>query len=299
MIKRIIMNSLLFFSLVASLMGCIGLIKHNNELNEFIKQENYKGLEKTVKPLLTETEVYILGTIHMETDNINRNDLYQLLDSISPSVILFESDEKTLKRILKKRDYFFQLRDFLKNQTEIEKSVTLRYLENNPECLVLPYEWEAMIKYYRKYKILKKPKKMLNSIVELHKKNQLTRDQSKVLIEFSDLNIGLRIGQEGTLSDINNAITDSLVSQRQYYLFSKIPEIVIDRSELSSYIDFIPVFRTYWDKRNKAMAENILKQIQHHPNQVIVVLNGFYHRYYLIDELKKYETDYKFTIKDI
>ena len=45
------------------------------------------------------------------------------------------------------------------------------------------------------------------------------------------------------------------------------------------------------------MAQNILKQIKLNPNKKIVVLNGFYHRYYLIDELKKYEADYGFTLK--
>lgn len=45
------------------------------------------------------------------------------------------------------------------------------------------------------------------------------------------------------------------------------------------------------------MAQNILKQIKLHPNKRIVVLNGFYHRYYLIDELKKYQTEYNFLVK--
>ena len=30
-----------------------------------------------------------------------------------------------------------------------------------------------------------------------------------------------------------------------------------------------------------------------------VILNGFYHRYYLINELKKYEEEFEFSIKEI
>ena len=45
------------------------------------------------------------------------------------------------------------------------------------------------------------------------------------------------------------------------------------------------------------MTQNILEQIKLNPHKKIVVLNGFYHRYYLIDELRKYETDYDFMLK--
>ena len=53
----------------------------------------------------------------------------------------------------------------------------------------------------------------------------------------------------------------------------------------------------YWDIRNKAMTANILKQIKRHPNKRIVVLTGNTHRYYLIDELKKYEKEFNFSVK--
>ena len=107
-----------------------------------------------------------------------------------------------------------------------------------------------------------------------------------------------KIDKYGTVKSINSITTDSILKYRQsYYMYKKIPEIARVRKELSEYSDFVKIHMDYWHTRNKAMAQNILKQIKDNPNSIIVVLNGFYHRYYLIDELRKYETDYDFMLK--
>jgi uncharacterized iron-regulated protein len=90
---------------------------------------------------------------------------------------------------------------------------------------------------------------------------------------------------------------DSLVAVRQYYQYTKLQEIVNERKELTEYVEFAQINKDYWDTRNKAMAQNILRQVRLNPNKKIVVLNGFYHRYFLIDELKKYEQKHEFSIK--
>jgi hypothetical protein len=48
-----------------------------------------------------------------------------------------------------------------------------------------------------------------------------------------------------------------------------------------------------------AMVNNIVNQIKNNPNKRIVVLTGYTHRYYLIDELKKLEEEYDFSVKPI
>ena len=45
------------------------------------------------------------------------------------------------------------------------------------------------------------------------------------------------------------------------------------------------------------MTANILNEIKLNPNKRIVVLTGYSHRYYLIDELKKYEEELDFSVK--
>ena len=141
---------------------------------------------------------------------------------------------------------------------------------------------------------------MINSVIDLYRDGLLTADQTAIIDEFLKLNkIAIEI-DNGTISDINNSLTDNIIKQRQQnYIYKKIPEIAKDRKELAEHLDFIPVHMSYWDTRNKAMAQNILKQIENHPNKVIVVLTGYYHRYYLIEELESYQIKYGFTLNPL
>jgi len=273
-----------------------GLTIYNIQLDNFVKQESNNHLEKNSNSDIHQTEVHIIGTVHFETDAIKRHHVYNYLDSISPSVILYEGDSSTVRRIAKKTDYFAQFIDAFKRRDRVEKSVVLKYLEHHSDCILLHYEWELKNKYHRKHELRKKSKEMINSVIRLHLDSLLTKEQSTFIDEFLVLNnVVIQIGK-GTLTDINNSITDSLLKYRQLYVYKEIPAIAEDRRELAAYSDFIPIHKSYWDTRNKAMAQNILKQIAHHPNKTIVVLTGYYHRYYLMEELKPYQTEYEFIL---
>ena len=107
----------------------------------------------------------------------------------------------------------------------------------------------------------------------------------------------MKMEDTATVVSINSLQMDSILRMRQSYTYKHLPEIAKNSTRLTEYADFIPIHMEYWDLRNKTMAQNILKHIQKNPNAVIVVLNGFYHRYYLLDELKKYETEYNFSVQ--
>lgn len=82
-------------------------------------------------------------------------------------------------------------------------------------------------------------------------------------------------------------------------MYHKIPQILKTKELSDELREFLPVHMSYWDTRNKAMVNNIVNQIKKNPNKRIVVLNGNSHRYYLIDELKKLEEEYDFSVKPI
>ena len=277
--------------------GIGGLIRYNAQLENFIRQEtNQKGRKSTVD----QTEVHIIGTVHFETDSIKRHHFYDYLNRISPSVILYEGDSSTVKRVVNKTDYFSRIIDGLKNRREMEKFIVLKYLENNSGCVLLPYECELRNKYHLRHNLRKRSKEMINLVIRLYVDSLLTQEQSIIIDDFLELNNALIKIDNGTITDINNSTTDSIIKQRQQdYIYKKIPEIAMDRKELSEYWDFIPIHMDYWDTRNRAMAQNILKQIANHPNKKIVVLNGYYHRYYLIEELKPYQAEYEFVLNPL
>ncbi|WP_394750805.1 hypothetical protein [Spongiimicrobium salis] len=278
----------------------VSLSIHTIVLNRFIHQEVVKKVKHRNKQNTKNTEVHIIGTVHFETDSIKRHHLYDYLDRISPSIILYEGDSSAVKRIVKRRDYFTQLMNFFKRRKEMEKAVALKYLRNNPNCCLLPYEWELRNTFHRKHQLNKNSKKLLNALIGLYQKNQLTDQQAASVIQFLRLNkADTKTFREGTITAVNSAFSDSIIKQRQLYVYKTLPEIAKNRPELAHYSDFIPIHMAYWDIRNKAMVQNILKQIQQHPNEVIAVFNGYSHRYYLIQELKKYEGQYKFSLKGI
>jgi len=169
--------------LIPSTLVIGGLSKYSIELNTFKKEIIERPKSKT-NSKDNRTKVYVVGTMHFETDKIKRLDFYNLIDSISPSIILYESDSATLKRILKKRDFFFRVMRAFQSKKEIEKPVTLAYVENNPNCDVLPYEWELRDKYHREHKLRERSKKMINAVIGLYKENLLTSDQSAIIDKF-------------------------------------------------------------------------------------------------------------------
>ena len=274
------------------------IIKYNIELNRYIDQEESESNINIYDSLSHGTEVYIVGSVHFETSNIKRNDIYHYLDSISPSVILYESDTKTVNRMLNRTDFLMQLMYTFKNVKKVESFVVLRYLKHHPETVVLPFEWEERDAYHAEHEILTKPNTMIKALLQLYNENSLTHDQASIVDEYLSTNKAyFQIDRNADVFDINSSITDSLISERQAYVYQKIPEIVKERIELAEYEDFLPIHMGYWDIRNKAMTENILKQIRLNPNKKIVVLTGYSHRYYLTAELQKYEQQYNFSVK--
>lgn len=286
--------------LTLTLLICVGaIIKYNIDLNGYInKKQLQKPVNKNNSSVSNEAEVYVVGAVHFETDKIKRDDVYHFLDSISPSIILYESDTKTVNRMLKRTDFLNQLMSSFKKEKKVESFVSLRYIKYHPESKVLPFEWEERDVYHSKHKILSKPNEMINDVIGLYEKDLLANHQTAIVEEFSAIdNIYRNIVRQGNMYDINNEVTDSIVSMRQYYLYKKIPEIVIERKELADYKDFVPRHMEYWDIRNSAMTEGIINHIKINPSRKIVVLTGFSHRYYLINELKKYEEEFDFSVK--
>lgn len=291
---------ILILHLVSCGVAILGLTKYNADLNQYIGQQTQKQARNKQISNVTKTEVHILGTVHFETTTIKRDHLYSRITEITPDIILFESDSNTVRRILSGRDYFFQALDVLKKRstTKMEKPVVLEYIAHSPDCLVLPYEWEIRDQFQRKHKIRSKPIEMINAIIKLENEKLLTNSQSDIINKYLDLTKELnKIGSTGTFQAINSLATDSLVAVRQYFQYTKLQEIVNEREELAEYVDFAQINKDYWVVRNKAMAQNILRQIKLNPKKKIVVLNGFYHRYFLNDELKKYQQDYEFSLK--
>lgn len=285
--------------LLLTLLICVGgIIKYHIELNSYMDQPVAEASISQHNIAPETTEVYVVGSVHFETGNFKRDDLYRYLDSISPDIILYEGATKSVQRMLNKTDIFQQLMNSFKKGNKVESFVVHKYLEHHPGSQVLAFEWEEREAFHWKHNYISKFGDMTGAVLRLYRENLLNDEQTLTIKEFLEVNNELNaVGRSGSITAINNTSTDSLIKRRQSYSYKSIPEIVMERNDLGEFQDFAPVHMEYWDIRNQAMVANILKQIKEHPGKRIVVLTGFYHRYYLMDELKKFEDEFNFSVK--
>jgi len=108
----------------------------------------------------------------------------------------------------------------------------------------------------------------------------------------------------------NNTYSDSIGAIRQHYSYEKLNEIMEEipvfantyhvkpDGDSISYLDGHKLAGDFWHMRNKAMAKNILSFIDHYRGKKLVVLNGYYHRYYLQALIKPEQEAHNFKLKE-
>lgn len=268
---------------------CVGaIIKYNLDLNEYINQDESILQYQKNNTSNNGTEVYLVGSMHFETNNFKRDNLYTYINKVSPSIILYESDKQTVNRMVKRTDFFNQLMSSFNNGKRVENFVALRYLKNHPKAKVLGFEWEERDRFHFKHNYRKNMSKLLGMAYKLNREKVLSNQESKIMSDYNEVNKKYyNLGNSKTPYDFNNPIADSIIRTRQTYVYHRIPEILKSKELSDDLKEFVPIHMNYWDTRNMAMVKNIVNQIKKNPNKRIVVLTGYTHRYYLIDELKK------------
>lgn len=280
---------------------CVGaIIKYNIDLNAYINQEELNIHAQKNRTLNTETEVYVVGSMHFETNNFKRDDLYTYINKVSPSIILYESDAQTVSRMVNRTDFFNQFMNAFQNGKRVENFVALRYLKHNPESKVIGFEWDERDRFHFKHNYRKNMGKLVGMAHKLNRENALSDQEAKIMSDYHEVRKKYyNLGHSKTPYDFNNPVADSIIRIRQTYVYQTIPEILKTKELSDDLKAFLPVHMSYWDTRNMAMVNNIVNQIKNNPNKRIVVLTGYSHRYYLIDELKKLEEELDFSIKPI
>ena len=283
---------------IISFVGAI--IKYNVELNAYINQDEPHMQTQKTNVIKNGTEVYVVGSMHFETNKFKRDNLYTYINKVSPSIILYESDKQTVNRMVNRTDFFNQFMNAFQNGKRIENFVALRYLKNHPEAKVLGYEWEERDRFHYKHNYRKNMGKLIGMAPKFNREKALSNEESDAMSDyFTIYKKYINLGNSRTLYDFNNPIADSIIKIRQEFVYDKIPQILKTKELSDELREFLPVHMSYWDTRNMAMVNNILNQIKNNPNKRIAILTGYSHRYYLIDELKKLEKEFNFFVRPI
>lgn len=244
-------------------------------------------------------DLIIIGTVHFPTKNINSDTIYKVLENLKPDVVLMESDQTNFNS-----DFSFK-----KSYDENEWNAVLKYKSNFKNTLFRPIEFEGRNEY-RKLNGIVNVDDVFNKINVLDSLNILPEKHKKIWKRFVELAIALNDLDNGSLKEINTVSVENLVRERQFYQYQKLKEIVDENDEFAklkietptketiSYRELYKRYCYFEELRNRTIIENILKWKTQYPNKKIVILIGFYHKYFLVNELKWKQKQYDFELKE-
>lgn len=239
--------------------------------------------------------------MHSPVEGFNADSLYNALELIQPDVILYEVDSSFFDTDFK----------FKKELKSVEHEVTIKYLNENKEAIVRPYDFTGRNSYRINVGSRPVDNYTLKILDSLYKNDLLNENHKNIYEDYQELNGKLNEIALRGIQSFNDDVTDRVVEKRQHHQYTK----------LTTVVDALPVFDSlthakpdgskitykegyslagdFWHKRNNAMANHILKFSKEFSGKKIVVLNGFFHRYYLTKLLSDKQEAYNFNLQEL
>lgn len=245
------------------------------------------------------TELILLGTVHEPVANFTPDSLYKILAEIKPDLILFEVDSS----------FFTKQFKFKKTWDSNENIATVEYM-NRFDVAVRPYDFTGRNEYRKRIGSRPTDGLALQLLDSLYKKNMLDAPSEKIYQEFLEVNDTLTAFAYLGAKAFNSSLVDSIAQKRQHYQYNELLKImekhavfantyfVKNSNDSISYLEGYKKASEFWDLRNTAMAKNILHFAEEFRGSRIVVLNGFFHRYYLNSLIKEKQGELGFMVKE-
>lgn len=247
----------------------------------------------------TKTEIVLLGTVHRPIQNFTPDSLYNILLKIKPDLILFEVDSS----------FFDKEFNFKKTWDSNENIATVKYMKNF-KVDVRPYEFTGRNEYRIKIGSRPTDSKALQLLDSLYDSNVLNALDKRTYNDYLKINDSLNSFAYLGAKAFNNSKTDKIAQTRQLFQYKKLLEImqeypvfentyyVRSGGDSISYIEGYKKAAEFWDLRNYTMSQNILSFVKEYDGEKIIVLNGYFHRYYLNSLLKPKQEELNFVIKE-
>lgn len=239
--------------------------------------------------LAQKSTIIVIGNVHKPMPQYNADTLYAILENIKPDIILHELDSS----------FFTADFNFKEPSGENEQNASEKYKKIHPATLIRPFEFEGRNQYRRERGIKQAENPTMDLLDSLYINKLLTPKQTAIVSEYKRLTEQLNAFGYLAARSFNNTATDSISKLRQYYQHYEIRKVINERYEFKqrfvtsannekvSYAEGYNRFCDFWDLRNKTMAKNIIMMAKKYPGKKIVVLTGYFHRYYLLSELSK------------
>jgi hypothetical protein len=245
------------------------------------------------------TELILLGTVHQPIQNFTPDSLYNILVKIKPDLILFEVDSSFFTKEFK----------FKKTWESNENIATVKYM-NNFNVAVRPFEFTGRNEY--RIKIGSRPTdgKAIKLLDSLYRSNKLNSKNKKIYQDFLKISDSLNSFAYLGAKAFNNSETDKIAQVRQHSQYKELLKIINEHPIFSntffvkndndsiSYKEGYNRASEFWDLRNQTMSKNILYFVNQYKSSRIVVLNGYFHRYYLNSLIRPKQDELNFIVKE-
>lgn len=243
------------------------------------------------------TMLYVIGSVHFPTKNINADTIYNAILTVKPDLILMEAGSQDFNK-----DYTFK-----KYFDENEYNAILKYKSKFPKTNIRPFDIEHRNEKRKRLGINgdNKASYFIDKRDSLH---LLSTDQAEIWNKFVLVAEKLDLYSDKSLKEINCSTTDNLVSERQFYQYKKLTEIINSIQEFNNIIgspnDTISLkeynnrFCNFELQRNFEMSVNITSYLKKYTDKKILVITGFYHRYAILDLLRYEQEKYDFELKE-
>jgi len=229
-------------------------------------------------PAIDKTQIIVVGTVHVPTDNYDSDTLLNILKKINPDVILVECDSSYMT-------YDFQLNEDIKYSFPETNAIT-SFLQTRYADL-RPYDITGRDNFLNDYDRRTNERNFFRDIEHLSVKDKLNNDAIDILNKILRMMNTSREMAYARSSYINSMEGSKKIDTINYYSYVGFGKLINIVPELSPYRTYWDRENNYWVKRNNKMVENIINFARYFEGKRIVVFCGFAHKNLLNDGLLK------------
>ena len=257
------------------------------------------NLAFSIQPKAQKSELIIIGNVHTPMPEYNSDTLLAILEKLHPDIVLLEIDSAN----------FTTNNTFKFSSSENEQTATTKYVDKHPLAKIGPFEFEGRNDYRMRTGIKQSDVPTMQLLDSLYTSKLLTKEQAAIVTKYHWLTDTLNSFGYKSAQHFNNRHTDSISEQRQFYQHHMIREVINQRHEFTRQLvtttgEKITLREGYnrqcdfWDLRNQTMAKHIMNVVDQNPNKKIIVLAGYFHRYYLLKELTSMKNSRTFLLHE-
>jgi hypothetical protein len=253
------------------------------------------------------TEIVLIGTRHTSNVNFNSDSLFNVVMSLKPDVLLIEQDSISgvfksgaFKSLPRWGQYLKRITGWSKK--EVEGNMLFKYHRAHPEVIIKPcdvaFNGKERERFIKEYFALEAD--FYDAMALAYDAKEMSPYQQTVHAERRQLISRLRqLSDNGNLRAFNSDSSTQLIRTIQ----------TLDKGHFKALVDSVDSLKRYgsrmykhlqqFEYRDEVMVQQIIRFIQAYRGKRILVITGFLHRYYQLDELAPRQEKLGFRLLDL